>query len=93
MDVWWLEDLAVVYELRGILMKLLAFAKSKDDFGFSEKEIEVAVTETPAEIVARIAPGVDVSGVRVALDCEFSDWDSPVGDAKEMAFLPPVSGG
>lgn len=83
----------MVYELRWNVMKLLAFAKSKDDFGFSEKEIEVAATETPRELVARIVPGMDVSGIRVALDCEFADWDAPVGDAKEMAFLPPVSGG
>ncbi|MEP2777453.1 MAG: MoaD/ThiS family protein [Luteolibacter sp.] len=74
-------------------MTVLAFAKSKDDFGFSEKEIEVTAEETPRQVVARIAPGMDVSGIRVALDCEFADWDSPVGEAKEMAFLPPVSGG
>lgn len=74
-------------------MKILAFAKSKDDFGFSEKEIEVSPTETPKQVVARIAPALEISGIRVALDCEFADWDSPVGDAKEMAFLPPVSGG
>lgn len=93
MDVWRVEDLAVVYESCRMMMKLLAFAKSRDDFGFSEVEIEVAVGETPREVVVRIAPGVDLSGLRVALDGEFADWDRPVGEAREMAFLPPVSGG
>lgn len=83
----------MVYGLRRILMKLLAFAKSREDFGFSEMEIEVEAEETPREIVARVAPRLDISGLRVALDCEFAEWDTPVGDANEMAFLPPVSGG
>ena len=60
-------------------LTLLAFAKSRDDFGFSEKEIEAGADETPREVVARVAPGIDVSGIRVALDCEFADWDLPDG--------------
>ena len=29
----------------------------------------------------------------VACDMNYADWDAPLGDAKEIAFLPPVSGG
>ena len=29
----------------------------------------------------------------VACDMSYADWDAPLGDAKEIAFLPPVSGG
>ena len=29
----------------------------------------------------------------VARDMSYADWDTPLGDAKEIAFLPPVSGG
>lgn len=72
---------------------LLAFAQSRESFGFSEKSVDCEAEETPRQVVARIAPGVSVAGLRVALDCEFADWDQPIGEISEMAFLPPVSGG
>jgi molybdopterin converting factor small subunit len=74
-------------------INLLAFAQSKELFGFSEKLELCSGDETPRQIVSRIAPDADVSGLRVAVDCEFADWDKPIGDATEIAFLPPVSGG
>src|SRR5260370_16270579 len=35
----------------------------------------------------------DRSGVRAALNFEFSDWTAKVADGDEVAFIPPVSGG
>jgi len=29
----------------------------------------------------------------VACDMAYSDWDAPIADVREIAFLPPVSGG
>jgi len=29
----------------------------------------------------------------VACDMSYADWDTPVGGVREVAFLPPVSGG
>jgi molybdopterin converting factor subunit 1 len=29
----------------------------------------------------------------VACDMDYADWDTPVGGVREVAFLPPVSGG
>lgn len=72
---------------------ILAFATAKDVLGFSEKVVETVEGETPAELTARIAPGVEVRDWRVALDSEFASWDEPIGHARELAFLPPVSGG
>jgi molybdopterin synthase sulfur carrier subunit len=74
-------------------MKLLAFAQARETFGFSEKEIKLMAGETPRELMARIVPGVSLNGLRVAIDQTFVDWDKPVSEAKEMALLPPVSGG
>lgn len=74
-------------------VKVLAFAKAKDDFGFSEKEVEADEGETPREMMARIAPGRSLEGLRVALDLEFGGWDIPMGRVKEISLLPPVSGG
>ncbi len=39
-------------------------------------------------------PGLpERSGVRAALNLEFSDWTAQVEDGDELAFIPPVSGG
>jgi molybdopterin synthase sulfur carrier subunit len=31
--------------------------------------------------------------LRAAVDYEYWDWDAPVGNATELAIIPPVSGG
>ena len=31
--------------------------------------------------------------LRVAVDGDFADWQAPVRDGAEIAFIPPVSGG
>jgi molybdopterin synthase sulfur carrier subunit len=74
-------------------LKILAFAASSDAFGFSKYELACEPDDTPLRIVMRIAPQVDRTFLRVALDGEFVTWDTPVADARELAFLPPVSGG
>jgi molybdopterin synthase sulfur carrier subunit len=74
-------------------MKLLAFATARERAGFSEIELPVHPSETPRAIIARAAPGLPLESLRVAVDCEFWDWDAPVGNATELALIPPVSGG
>ncbi len=74
-------------------VKLLAFAQARDTFGFSERIVECEATQTPREVMRGIAPGVSLENLRVAVDCGFVDWDKPLGEACEMALLPPVSGG
>lgn len=72
---------------------LLAFASSSDAFGFTSHQVTCNSDDTPLSIVRRIAPHVNIDSLRVALDCEFIQWETPVGDARELAFIPPVSGG
>jgi molybdopterin converting factor small subunit len=74
-------------------MKILAFAAAREGAGFAELEIAVAGTETPREILRRVAPGLAVGEMRAAIDCEYWDWDAPVGGGAELAIIPPVSGG
>ncbi|GAA5129942.1 MoaD/ThiS family protein [Luteolibacter yonseiensis] len=74
-------------------ISLLAFASSSDAFGFTSRQVSCDPDDTPLTIVRRIAPQVDIGSLRVALDCEFTTWDTPVRDARELAFIPPVSGG
>ena len=72
---------------------LLAFAQARDRLGFRERAVECAPAETPRMLLARIAPDFDVAALRVALDGDYHDWDAPIGDAREIALIPPVSGG
>lgn len=74
-------------------VKLLAFAHARHQLGFEERSIECAPDETPRAIIARVAPGLDLASLRAAIDCEYCDWDAPIGDARELALIPPVSGG
>ena len=39
------------------------------------------------------APELPVDTMRVAVDQEYHAWDAPIGDASEIALIPPVSGG
>jgi molybdopterin converting factor small subunit len=40
-----------------------------------------------------VAPAFDCAACRVAVDGEYHDWDAPLGAAREIALIPPVSGG
>lgn len=75
-------------------IKILTFAQTRAQLGFGEKDFECGSGETPREILRRIAPQFDPGKtIRVAVDQEYADWDKPVGAARELALIPPVSGG
>ena len=74
-------------------VRLLAFAYTAQQAGFSECVIESDATDTPRQLLQRAAPAVATEGLRVAVDCEYHDWDAPIGAASEVALIPPVSGG
>jgi len=75
-------------------IKILTFAQTRAQLGFGETEFECNPDETPREIFRRLAPQFDPGKIiRVAVNQEYADWDSPVGNAFELALIPPVSGG
>jgi molybdopterin synthase sulfur carrier subunit len=76
-----------------VQVTLLAFAQACDQLGFHERTVECSGTETPRAIVLRVAPGATLENMRVAVNQEYASWDEPVGDAREIAVIPPVSGG
>ncbi len=76
-----------------MLIRLLAFALTREQLGFHERDVPCSPDETPRQIVARIAPELDFAHLRAAVDCEYCDWDRPLGSARELAIIPPVSGG
>jgi molybdopterin converting factor small subunit len=72
---------------------VLAFAQSQDLFGFTRRELACEPDDTPRTLLLRLRPDADLALLRVALDCEFATWDTPLGSARELAIIPPVSGG
>jgi molybdopterin converting factor small subunit len=77
-----------------IRVKLLAFAQAADRLGWRERLVECAPDETLRAIVERNAPGFDFTSARAAVNCEYAAWDDAAGAlAREIAILPPVSGG
>lgn len=74
-------------------LTILAFAQIRDQLGFQEQEVEFTEGETPRQIMTRVAPDMDWSHIRVAVDCEYVEWDSPLNSSRELALIPPVSGG
>jgi len=74
-------------------VNLLAFAQARDQLGWSERAVECTPEDTPRSIFARVAPELRVKLMRVAVDHEYQSWDHPIGEASEIALIPPVSGG
>lgn len=73
---------------------VLTFAQTRSQLGFVEKFFDCEPHETPREILRRLAPQFDPDKtIRVAVNQEYADWDRPVGNATELALIPPVSGG
>ncbi len=81
-------------------MDVLYFAWVRERIGLPKERVETSaetVRELVAELVAREeryeAAFADLSALRVAVDQELSDFDAPLGDAREVAFFPPMTGG
>jgi molybdopterin synthase sulfur carrier subunit len=73
---------------------VLTFAQTRTQLGFAEKSFDCEPVETPRQIFRRLAPQFDPGQtIRVAVNQEYADWDQPVGQATELALIPPVSGG
>jgi len=77
-----------------VKITILTFAQTRTQLGFAERTIDCTPEETPREILRRLAPHFDPGKtIRVAVNQEYADWDRPVGEATELALIPPVSGG
>ena len=79
---------------------VLYFAWVRERIGLAKEKIETDAA-TVAELIdalrvreERYAMAFsDVSALRVALDQELSDFDSPLDGVREVAFFPPMTGG
>ena len=74
-------------------LRLLAFAQAADAVGFRERDVSYEPGETSRQVLMQVAAHYDPVHARVAIDGEYRGWDEPIGEAAEMAIIPPVSGG
>lgn len=79
---------------------VLYFAWLRERIGTPRERVETAAA-TVRELVAELAARdewhaqalADLSAVRVAVDQELADLDTPLAGAREVAFFPPMTGG
>lgn len=83
-------------------MTILYFARLRTEVGFSEEKLDlpddvtclkdlVVWLRTRSEGHAlALAPG---SMLKMAVNQEYGDWETPVAGSDEIAFFPPVTGG
>lgn len=82
------------------MIDVLYFAWVRERIGESRERVETAATTVVGlvdELKAREQryemAFEDLSALRVALDQELSDFDSPLEGVREVAFFPPMTGG
>ncbi len=81
-------------------MDVLYFAWVRERIGLSREEVSSSA-QTVRDLVSELcerdpryaAAFADVSALRVALDQNLSDFDSPLAGVREVAFFPPMTGG
>lgn len=82
------------------MIDVLYFAWVRERIGLPKEKIETEA-ETVADLVAELtqreeryaAAFADVSALRVAVDQELSEFDTPLAGVREVAFFPPMTGG
>ncbi|MDF2231110.1 molybdopterin converting factor subunit 1 [Albimonas sp. CAU 1670] len=81
-------------------MRVLYFAWLRERIGAGREEVETSAPDVAALIAELSARSeghalafADLKAVRVAVDQEAAELDAPLGDAREVAFFPPVTGG
>ena len=82
------------------MIDVMYFAWVRERIGESRERVETQATTVAGlvdELKARepryALAFEDLSALRVALDQELSDFDSPLDGVREVAFFPPMTGG
>lgn len=82
------------------MLDVLYFAWVRERIGEPREQVETGAA-TVAELVDELRGREDryalafsdLAALRVAIDQELADWDSPLDGAREVAFFPPMTGG
>lgn len=82
------------------MIDVLYFAWVRERIGLPREQVETAAA-TVAELVVELRAREerydvafsDIRALRVAVDQELTDFDSPLAGVREVAFFPPMTGG
>jgi molybdopterin synthase sulfur carrier subunit len=82
------------------MIDVVYFAWVRERVGQPREAIETKA-ETVAELIQDLtqrderyaAAFADLSAIRVAVDQTLVDFDTPISQAREVAFFPPMTGG
>jgi len=76
-------------------VKVLAFARAQEVFGFAEKIVPLDSGQTAGALLANLCPDWQrrLANCRIALDLEFAEPSTPLRAGQTLAIIPPVSGG
>ena len=81
-------------------VRVLYFAWLRERIGVGREEVETearTLEDLVEELRARepryAAAFADMAAVRAAVDQELVPLDTPLGNAREVAFFPPMTGG
>ncbi|MFD0859793.1 molybdopterin converting factor subunit 1 [Roseovarius aquimarinus] len=82
------------------MMDILYFAWVRERIGLPRETLRTdaeTVQDLVDELRAREArydmAFSDLAALRVAVDQELADWQTPLSGAREVAFFPPMTGG
>ncbi|MEN0088301.1 MAG: molybdopterin converting factor subunit 1 [Pseudomonadota bacterium] len=83
-------------------IEILYFARLRDKIGLEAETISLPDTAiTVADLLSLVERRSDAheeafsdaASIRAALDQEHAEMDAAIGNAKEVAFFPPMTGG
>ncbi len=82
------------------MAKILFFGRLREVAGAAERELDVAPALTGVDLIAQLgeaepelADALADPSVRLVVDHSYAAMSAPLGRAREIAFLPPLSGG
>lgn len=72
------------------------FAILRDQSGLAEETVDSkaeTARELYAELMARHGFSLEADYMKVAINAEFADWESPLSSGDTVVFIPPTAGG
>ncbi|WP_103029223.1 MoaD/ThiS family protein [Salinibacter altiplanensis] len=72
------------------------YAQLREDVGQSEEVVQTGaatVAELYDELDRRYDLSVPADNLRVAVNDDFADWETPLSPEDRVVFIPPVAGG
>lgn len=83
------------------MITVLYFAWMRERVGLSSEQVDLAGMATVQDLIDHLrgrgegyeAAFADMTSVRIALDQQMAHASSPLAEAREVAFFPPMTGG